>query len=154
MKTLAELRVDQETLPNRILAATVEGDMQALGELERERAGLPAALLHAEIVELGAQLEDARAELVEANGAEREARAITAELQKAVRDAQQRLQLHQRTAGFAMNRTNTVKAEIRRLEGRISELAADQAQFARVATAPTVRNMMRSHIPGPARWPA
>lgn len=153
MKTLAELKLDQETLPNRILAAAMDGDVQALGELERERASLPAALLHAELTELGAQLEDARSELVEATGAEREARAITAELQKAVKDAQRRLQLHQRTAGLAMNRTNAVKAEIRRLEGRISELAAEQAYFARAAAAAPVRNMMRSHIPGPARWP-
>ena len=154
MKTLAELQRDQETLPNRILAAAMDGDVQALGLLEQERATLPAAMLHAELTELRTAIAETKEELIEAKST----------LQRRGRENED---VDGRGAGCApahglagavlrgwqRTRLNRCAAELLKLERRLETVAYEQGQYAKQQTAPTVRNMTRNHIPGPSRWP-
>lgn len=153
MTTYAELKAAAASLPSRIADATYAGDEKALQALEVERATMPAMLFAAELRELRAELEAEHEELAEAQEEERAARATSAELMEDVKAAQQRLLLHQRETGHVMNRTIAAKQRIREIKARIEELAAAQAGYAAAAAAPMVRNMIRSHVPGPSRWP-
>lgn len=154
MKTLAELKVDQETLPNRILAAAMDGDVQALGVLEQERAGLPAALLHAELTELRTAIAETKEEMIEAKAALHEEGGKMQTLQEEERDLRRRKALQERASGLAKNKVEGLRAELLNLERRLEEVAYEQGQYAKQQTAPQVRNMMRNHIPGPAVWPS
>lgn len=152
MKTFDELKQDQQTLPNRILAAVESGDMQALGLLEQERAGLPAALMFAELTELRTSIADAKEELIVAKAALQEEGGKSRSLQAEQKDLQQRIQLQARASGLAKNKVEGLRAELLQLESRLETVAFEQAQYAKQQAAPTVRNMIR-HIPGPVRWP-
>lgn len=152
--TYAELQQAAATLPARITQATFDGDETALVRLEQERQTLPAKLFAAELVELRAQLGDERAELAEAKTAQLAAGATANDLREELQALQRRIEVHQRTVGQASNRVYSAKENIRRIEGRIEELAAAQAQFAAASAAPVQRNMVNRHVVGPVRWPA
>ncbi len=152
MATYAELKRAAETLPNRITAAVMDGDAEALAVLEQERATLPAALLAAELRELQAQIIEARAELDAAVTEERETRATTDRMIAEVQAAQARYAQHQRAASAVLNRKFEAREDLRRIKNRLEQIAAEQSYLARAAAAPVTRNLVG--IPGPVRMPS
>lgn len=152
MTTFAELQIQAQTLPNRITAAVMDGDAQALGALEQERATLPALLLAAELRELQATIAETETALLASKATADDARAAALAAERAAWDAQLAHQAAMRKAGIIAQERGELRDQLRAAKLRMEQIAAEQAYIARAAAAPVQRSL--TNVPGPVRWPA
>lgn len=153
MTTYAELKRQADTLANRITAAVMDGDAQALALLEQERATLPALLLAAELRELQATIAETEAELAATKPALDDARAAALAAEKAAWEAQKAHTSALRQAGIVKQERDELREQLRQAKVRVEQIAGEQAYIARAAAAPVQRNLV-NHIPGPVRMPS
>ena len=148
VKTLAELRAADASLPQRLYAAAVSGDAALLADLQKEKAALPTLLFAAEVEDLRRQIAETRAELVAAKSILQQEGARTMELQEAVREAQKQLEVQRRASGLAKNGVDSAKEELRRLENKLETIIARQAYAADIeAYAPVVHSLWHARPP-------
>lgn len=145
--TLQELRQAEKTLPDRITAAAMAGDVVALTALEQERSTLPFALRAAEIAELRLEIASAKSIVAETSAAvrvERERMAVRA-AEKLEYERQYRLTAA--AAARVMNSAESARDDLRALENRLDKLIAEATGWAETQRAPVVRSLW--HMPTP-----
>ena len=128
--TLASLQKQAQSLPERLVAAVMNGDGAELAQLTAERVALPAQMFAVEVQTLRTEMAALREELITDKAEVKRTGAIASALQDQRRDLEKRHAMALRDAGIAANRLGHTQSELRRCENRIEEIAGAQIALA------------------------